>query len=158
MNSLNRKKWIAALDECDAHIVRIQHALDHLADKLPLTKEIYDYLDDRDIAYIDQIVFRFSKLQDTMGKKIFPLGLVLLGEDVQGLPFIDLLNKLEALGMLPSSSKWMEWREMRNDLTHEYPDVVEDRIDALNNLQNILAEMLNVYANIRKFVNAKIAD
>jgi hypothetical protein len=36
MNSLNRKKWIAALDECDAHIVRIQHALDHLADKLPL--------------------------------------------------------------------------------------------------------------------------
>ena len=72
--------------------------------------------------------------------------------------FIDLLNKLEALGMLPSPSKWMEWREMRNDLTHEYPDVVEDRIDALNNLQNILAEMLNVYANIRKFVNAKIAD
>jgi uncharacterized protein with HEPN domain len=52
----------------------------------------------------------------------------------------------------------MEWREMRNDLTHEYPDVVEDRIDALNNLKNILAEMLNVYANIRKFVNAKIAD
>jgi hypothetical protein len=49
MNSLNRKKWIAALDECDAHIVRIQHALDHLADKLPLTKEVYDYLDDRDI-------------------------------------------------------------------------------------------------------------
>jgi hypothetical protein len=47
---------------------------------------------------------------------------------------------------------------MRNDLTHEYPDVVEDRIDALNNLQNILAEMLNVYANIRKFVNTKIAD
>jgi uncharacterized protein with HEPN domain len=158
MNSLNLKKWIAALDECDVHIVRIQHALDHLADKLPLTKETYDYLDDRDIAYIDQIVFRFSKLQDTMGKKIFPLGLVLLGEDVQGIPFIDLLNKLEALGMLPSSSKWMEWREMRNDLTHEYPDVVQDRIDELNNLKNILVEMLNVYENIRKFVDVKIAD
>ena len=151
MNSLIRKKWISALDECDAHIVRIQIAIDHLADKLPLTKEVYDFLDDREIAYIDQIVFRFSKLQDTVGKKIFPLGLILLGEDVQGLSSIDLLNKLEALGMLPSPSKWMEWREMRNDLTHEYPD-------ALNTLKNVLAEMLDVYANIRKIVNEKTVD
>ena len=158
MNSLIRKKWISALDECDAHIVRIQIAMDHLADKLPLTKEVYDFLDDPEIAYIDQIVFRFSKLQDTVGKKIFPLGLILLGEDVQGLSFIDLLNKLEALGILPSPSKWMEWREMRNDLTHEYPDVVEDRIDALNTLKNVLAEMLDVYANIRKIVNEKTGD
>ena len=158
MNSLIRKKWISALDECDAHIVRIQIAIDHLADKLPLTKEVYDFLDDREIAYIDQIVFRFSKLQDTVDKKIFPLGLILLGEDVQGSSFIDLLNKLEALGMLPSPSKWMEWREMRNDLTHEYPDVVEDRIDALNTLKNVLAEMLDVYANIRKIVNEKTGD
>ena len=158
MNSLIRKKWIAALDECDAHIVRIQNAMDHLADNLPLTKEVYDFLDDQEIAYIDQIVFRFLKLQDTVGKKIFPLGLILLGEDVQGLSFIDLLNKLEALGMLPSPSKWMEWREMRNDLTNEYPDVVEDRIDALNTLKNVLAEMLDVYANIRKIVNEKTGD
>lgn len=158
MNSLVHKKWISALDECDAHIVRIQNAMDHLADKLPLTKEVYDFLDDPEIAYIDQIVFRFSKLQYTVGKKIFPLGLILLGEDVQGLSFIDLLNKLEALGMLPSPSKWMEWREMRNDLTHEYPDVVEDRIDALNTLKNVLAEMLDVYANIRKIVNEKTVD
>jgi hypothetical protein len=52
--------------------------MDHLADKLPLTKEVNDFLDDREIAYIDQIVFRFSKLQDTVGKKNFPLGLILL--------------------------------------------------------------------------------
>ena len=158
MNSLVHKKWISALDECDAHIVRIQNAMDHLAYKLPLTKEVYDFLDDQEIAYIDQIVFRFSKLQDTVGKKIFQLGLILLGEDVEGLSIIDLLNKLEALGMLPSPSKWMEWREMRNDLTHEYPDVVEDRIDALNTLKNVLAEMLDVYANIRKIVNEKTVD
>jgi hypothetical protein len=37
MISLIRKKWEAALDECDSHILRIQHAIDHLADKLPLS-------------------------------------------------------------------------------------------------------------------------
>lgn len=64
MTNLNRKKWVAALNECDSHILRIQHAINHLADKLPLSKEVYNFLSDRDIAYIDQIVFRFSKWLD----------------------------------------------------------------------------------------------
>jgi uncharacterized protein with HEPN domain len=105
-----------------------------------------------DIAYIDQIVFRFSKLQDTIGNKIFPLGLVLLGEDIEARPFIDLLNKLEELRLIPSSSKWMEWMELRNDLTHEYPDIIEDRIDALNNLKTALSEILQVYQKIKTIV------
>ena len=140
------------MEECDAHILRIQNAINHLAPKLPFTKEAYDFLSDSDIAYIDQIVFRFSKLQDTTGNKIFPLGLVLLGEDIEARPFIDLLNKLEELRIIPSSSKWMEWRELRNDLTHEYPDIVEDRIDALNNLKSALADILQAYQKIRKIV------
>jgi hypothetical protein len=152
MNSLCHKKWLSALDECDAHITRIQHAIDHLAEKLPLTKEVYDFLSDSDIAFIDQIVFRFSKLQDTIGKKIFPLGLVLLGEDIEARPFIDLLNKLEELRLIPSSSKWMEWRDLRNDLTHEYPDIIEDRIDALNNLKAALSEISQVYQKIKTIV------
>jgi hypothetical protein len=152
MNSLCHKRWVSAVDECDAHILRIQNALNHLAQKLPFTKEAYDFLSDSDIAYIDQIVFRFSKLQDTIGNKIFPLGLVLLGEDIEARPFIDLLNKLEELRIIPSSSKWMEWRELRNDLTHEYPDIVEDRIDALNNLNSALADILQAYQKIRKIV------
>ena len=153
MNSLCHKKWLSAVDECDAHILRIQNAINHLAQKLPLTKDAYDFLSDSDIAYIDQIVFRFSKLQDTIGNKIFPLGLVLLGEDIDARPFIDLLNKLEELRIIPSSSKWMEWRELRNDLTHEYPDVVEDRIAALNNLKTSLAEIMQVYQKIREIVS-----
>ena len=155
MISLTRKKWEAALDECDSHILRIQHAIDHLADKLPLSKEVYDFLSDLDIAYIDQIVFRFSKLQDVIGKKVFPLGLALLGEDEQGVSFIDLLNKLESLRILPSAARWMDLRELRNDLTHEYPDVIEDRIEALNNLNSVLAEILGVYRNMRKIVEGK---
>jgi len=155
MNLLNHKKWAAALTECDSHILRIQHALDHLADKIPLSKEVYDFLSDRDIAYIDQIVFRFSKLQDVMGKKVFPLGLGLLGEDIAGVPFIDLLNKLESLRIIPSAARWMDLRELRNDLTHEYPDVIEDRIEALNNLNSVLAEILGVYGNIKKIVKEK---
>ena len=46
----------------------------------------------------------------------------------------------------------MEWRELRNDLTHEYPDIVEDRIHALNNLKTALSEILQVYQKIKTIV------
>jgi uncharacterized protein with HEPN domain len=46
----------------------------------------------------------------------------------------------------------MEWRELRNDLTHEYPDIVEDRIDALNNLKTVLSEILQMYQKIKTIV------
>jgi hypothetical protein len=49
----------------------------------------------------------------------------------------------------------MDWRELRNDLTHEYPDVIEDRIEALNNLSSVLAEIQSVYQNIKKIVTEK---
>lgn len=73
MNSLCHKRWVSALDECDAHILRIQNAIDHLAQKLPLTKDAYDFLSDSDIAYIDQIVFGFSKLSRYDWKQDFSI-------------------------------------------------------------------------------------
>jgi len=66
-----------------------------------------------------------------------------------------LLNRLEVLRIIPSATKWMDWRELRNDLTHEYPDVIEDRIEALNNLRSVLAEIQSVYQNIKKIVTEK---
>ncbi len=51
---------------------------------------------------IDSFIFRFCKMQDTMGEKLFPLTLEALGEEVRNKPFIDILNKLERLEILPS--------------------------------------------------------
>lgn len=49
----------------------------------------------------------------------------------------------------------MDWREVRNDLSREYPDVIEDRIEALNNLSSVLAEIQSVYQKIKKIVTEK---
>lgn len=47
------------------------------------SKEIYLKLNDIDQSFIDQLIFRFSKLQDTIGEKIFPSILILTKEDVK---------------------------------------------------------------------------
>jgi len=37
-----------------------------------------------------------------------------------------------------------------NDLTHEYPDMIEDRIEIPNNPNSVIADILGVYRNIKK--------
>ncbi len=67
---------------------------------------------------------RFGRLQDTLGQKLLPAWLKVLGE--QPTSFIDNLNKAEKLGILPSVEEWMRLRELRNQMVHEYID--DDKI------------------------------
>ena len=77
-----------------------------LEEIMPLTVERYNTLDELSISVIDQMIFRFSKLQDTLGDKIFPSILVLSGEKVKKMTFIDRLNRLEELELL-FKDEWM---------------------------------------------------
>ena len=56
---------------------------------MPLDTEQYNDLDGLQVSVIDQMIFRFSKLQDTMGEKLFPSILKLNGESVKKMTFID---------------------------------------------------------------------
>jgi len=74
---------------------------------MPLSIESYLSLNDVDLSFIDQLIFRFSKLQDTMGEKIFPFILVLSKEDVKKKTFIDILNRLEELEVV-DKTEWLK--------------------------------------------------
>lgn len=79
---------------------------------------------------LDAFVTRFSRLQDTVGDKLLPALLTLVGEE-RG-PALDNLDKAEKFGWLDSADEWMAFRKLRNQMVHEY---IEDRIllaDALN--------------------------
>jgi hypothetical protein len=107
------------LYECHKHIEKITVSKNYLSAIMPLSVERYLNLNDVDISFIDQLIFRFSKRQDTMGEKIFPFILVLSEEDVKKKTFIDILNRLEELEVL-DKAEWLKLREIRNDIAHEY--------------------------------------
>jgi hypothetical protein len=69
----------------------------------------------------DQILFRFMKLQDSMGERLIPATLARLAEPFEAWPMRDRLDRLEKLGYLDVDD-WLRWREVRNRLAHEYPD------------------------------------
>ncbi|MDX8409994.1 MAG: hypothetical protein R8J84_08170 [Mariprofundales bacterium] len=83
------------------------------------------------LAVMDSFVFRLIKVQDMMGERLFRALLVALAEDRDAMTMLDVLDRLEKLGLIPSAQQWLDYRNLRNVLTHEYPENSADRIDAL---------------------------
>lgn len=67
---------------------------------------------------VDAFVARFGRLQDTVGDKLLPAVLAWLAEPVG--PAIDNLARAERLGWIGSASDWIECRQLRNFMVHEY--------------------------------------
>ena len=136
-------------DICDKHILRINEALEELSSTLPLTTESYAQLSSEQIRCIDQFIFRFSKLQDAMGAKIFRYILEYLDEDVTSLPMRDILNRLEKYKFLPDANEWIYIRELRNEIAHDYPLMENDVVYILNELFSKVDVMYSIYDKLK---------
>ena len=146
MNELE-EKLILILYECNKHKLMINNAYSKLEKYLPLTHKKYINFNLEQIGYIDQFLFRFSKLQDTMGEKLFPTMLFLFGEDFSKKPFIDILNRLEKMELLYKDD-WMNLRKIRNDVAHEYSYNILELVQSLNDILNVTNDLLKIYDEI----------
>lgn len=134
MEDLGKAKVESALAECRAHAERIVSALRSVSDLFPLSAESLESLDENQVAYIDQFIYRFTKLQDAMGMRLLPAVHAFAQSDEAPRPFIEILARLEKLGFLDSMEDWQYFRNLRNNLSHEYPERKEKNVDSLNAL------------------------
>lgn len=132
MGEVERLKLISAKDECKKHEARILKALEILKPSFPLTVNNINSFDDDRVAVLDQFLYRFAKLQDCIGLRLIPALYEALESDDRPLAFIDILNRLEKLGLLSSVNDWQFFRTLRNNLAHEYPEREEDVVEAVN--------------------------
>lgn len=144
------------LHECRQHRTRLQKAENVLSDYIymPLNGQIYRSLGDVEISFVDQMIFRFSKLQDSMGEKIFPAFLELGGENVKPMTFIDRLNRLEELEML-ERIEWMELRKVRNEIAHEYSFNEEKVVDSINMVYRNIEKLIEIFNRFEKIILEK---
>lgn len=131
---IKKERLQTSIEKCRLHIKRLQYASTQIEGLFPLTVDKYNNLSEATIGNIDQMVFRFTKLQDELGNNSFRFLLEFLQEDITGKPFRDILNILERLQIIDSSDIWLSLRELRNDLTHEYPMMIDETINKLNHL------------------------
>lgn len=150
--SENRNKLTEAVQLCTIHSERMHFAGEKVKDHFPPDKEKYKQLQPEELSFMDQLIFRFSKLQDSMGGKLFPAILENLGEDIRELPFIDRLAKLEKLNVIGSADEWMMLRETRNIVTYEFPFVTDEMIEGLNLLVKHQQVILDILEQVENFV------
>lgn len=154
MINLRIEKLIA---ECDKHLQRINGASLKMAAFMPLDAAKYQQLSDDEIEHIDQFLFRFAKLQDATGEKLFILLLEFLKEEnIRNKPFIDILNRLEQLGLLDDKNIWLELRKIRNNIAHQYEDEPQAAADALNAIYAAKPILEKIYTSLKaKYVDMR---
>ncbi len=129
--------------ELEIHFNRIDALLPELQGYMPFKES--DFEDIEKIKTIDSFIYRFTKIQDRMGEKFFPLVLAELYEYKRTMALIDVLYRLEKLELLSSSDRWIEYRKLRNVLTHEYPDNEDEIIEAINLSIEAYIDMKKIY-------------
>ena len=100
----------------------------------------------QDLAYSDQVIYRFSKLQDTMGAKLFKSVLLHQGENVNR-PFLDILNQLERIDII-NVDEWFEIRDLRNEIAHDYDDSDNIAMNILNMIYKLKDELEKILNSI----------
>lgn len=151
---MNKQRISSYLSICNIHSERLKSALKNLEKIIPLSVSQYKLLNEQELSFVDQMSYRFGKLQDAMGRLLRIL-LLTIGEDVSQLPFIDVLNRAEKLGIIDRAHEWITLRELRNLLTHEYSEKIEDIVEGINKLYQISNRLLEIYDRIKKYINKR---
>lgn len=136
------------INECEKHLKRLRYAKDELKAIFPLTQKKYENLSDEEIQAIDQFIYRFSKLQDTVGEKLIKMVFSLYEENIEKFTFIDILNRLEKSDILTAAS-WKELRDIRNELSHNYEDESLESTMVLNRVFEKEELLETIYRNIK---------
>ena len=110
------------------------------------------------MAFFDQLIYRFSKLQDSMGSCLFKQLLEALEEDISGLPFIDILNKMEKLSLLDHAKDWITLRQTRNTISHEYPFFKEVQMEELNLLPDEVLKLAAIWIKLKEYALERLAQ
>ena len=111
---------------------------------------------DDDLAErLDAFVSRFGRMQDTVGDKLIPALLKLMAEKTGSA--LDNLNRAEKLGLLPSVEQWLETRNLRNRLIHEYMFDTREFALALNKAHAAVPLLVATYNSINHYARSRVS-
>lgn len=108
---------------------------------------------DDDLAdRVEAFASRYGRLQDTLGDKLFPRLLDLIGQ--RGKTLLDVLNQVERIGLLHDAQAWLEWRNLRNQLVHEYMENPKEFAIALNTANEYAGRLVAVVGAVHAWLGS----
>ena len=156
---MNKKEILKKrFDKLEKHYTALKE-YKGLIDNLLVEKNIYDQfifntLEAEKRAILDAYLKRFASLQDFLGAKIFSILLEIAG--IQNTKMSEVLSHIEKENIIDSLENWIELREVRNELEHDYPEELEEALQDLkyciDNFEKIESYYLNSLNFFKRYI------
>lgn len=105
---------------------------------------------------VNSFLFNYLKIQDRIGTKVFKKVLYELREiNDYSIPMIDVLNTLEKLNIIEKADEWDRLGEIRNNVTHDYPSDIDERIENIKLTLEGYSTLKKIYSNIKAYCTVK---
>ena len=141
------------LNKIDKHYVALceYHGLiaKMLKEKAIFEADTFSQLSVHERAVLDAYLKRFSSLQDFLGAKIFPLLIQVSG--IGTTKMSEVLYHIEKEEIIDDLSDWIELREARNDLEHDYPEELAQALKDLKYCIDSFSKIEGYYLNACAF-------
>jgi len=142
-------------ESLETSYLHLNRADDNYQEMLGIAIDASLYEDKEKIKTIDAFIFRFIKLQDFMGDKLFKTLLKSVGEYKDNMALIDCLDKLEKLEIIKTADQWMNYRLVRNKLTHEYSTNQQEMLAGIQLAMLYFEEIKHILETINSYVQEK---
>ena len=140
------KKRLAKLElQYKAFDEYYQLIIELLESKDILTVEDFNFIKPQQRAIFDAYLKRFASIQDFLGAKIFPLLLEISG--ISTSKMTEVLDYIEKEEIIDSLGTWIEIREVRNELEHDYPEELQEALDDLKYCIDNFSTIQSYYFN-----------
>jgi len=140
---MNEKRLENYFAEALKHMQLIKEAKSVI--NLPIVN--YEQLASLEKFAINALIFRFFKLQDLIGSKIFRTFLEFNKFDTEDKSFLILLKEIEKEGIVDIDT-WDEFRKIRNNIAHEYPGEEDEALEAIELLIEKSTDLIKIAQNI----------
>ena len=145
---MTNKRLQSYFNEANRHIDLIRDSLEELTTPI----ESYEELPKLQKFALNALIFRFSKLQDLIGAKIFRLYLEFNGFLTANISYFDILKEIEKEGVVDIDS-WGELRELRNKIAHDYPQELEEMIESINLFIDKSQDLIDISQKLEHIFN-----
>ncbi|GEM_PF-374494 len=160
MSKINETKSILKkrFEKLEKHYIALKE-YSILIEQLLEQKNIYNQLVfntllPQERAVLDAYLKRFSSLQDFLGAKIFSLLIEVSG--INSSKMSEVLYHIEKEEIIDSLDNWIELREVRNELEHDYPEELEEALEDLKFCIESFEKIERYYLNSVNFAKRYI--
>ena len=151
---MNKKEILKKrFDKLEKHYIAIKEYKTLIDDLLKETN-IYDQftfntLKPEKRAILDAYLKRFASIQDFLGAKIFSPLLEIAG--IPNTKMSEVLSNIEKENIIDSLENWIELREVRNELEHDYPEEIQEALNDLKYCIDSFEQLESYYLNSLNF-------